>query len=752
MNDRFVNDFGDEVSVDQLTLPRSRALIAAVRRSPYAQLMSCRREERHELVKELLIIQLEVEVPQYPLKDICDQECVAVILSSVDDEYPEIYALRDDFPSVPHLNMTASDLPRSLCLYSRPWADVALSWTGTGFVETIRDWFRLTATGHLHAADQPLEPIIGSTTHVLIIPEELVSKTCSVPAHYIAAAEDNGITKVLHTEKLETVMNCDIKPEHANALFAITVVHCQPQQHGVVNYSPNNLKDLSMMLAHSGVDLLKAVREDLCLLAKSKTTWGKKSLKWILLLCLPKTRRDGGPIESVEYVAFMTEKDIGFVGTDTGVWQVVDGDIGLLLPACETKVGSLVNLTALNVMFQFSRAIAQRCSGIERNALVNLCLYGVGALGSQLFMNLIRMGFGRWTVIDVDWIQPHNLARHALDERSIGWPKAPCVSSSARNLLRDSECARYIVHSPTKSDGGEDTADKSCQNADIIVDCTTSISAARSLTLDLVSNARRMSVFLNPTGNDLVMLTEDRGRSTKLDCLEIIYYREILNNQSLLGHLTPSRQPVRYANSCRDLTSTISQDSIAISAGIASKGLRRAIEAEEASAVVWHCNVESLEIARHNIKISKEVRLKVGEWVVCTDELLLEQLRILRGRKLPNETGGVLIGQHDMKRKVVYIAESLLAPPDSAEFPYAFVRGHAGLSEELQRVRIATANNLDYVGEWHSHPDNCSCTPSSDDRQVFSWLAEGMFVSGYPPLMIIVGSGNQLSIHVDSIQ
>ena len=42
---------------------------------------------------------------------------------------------------------------------------------------------------------------------------------------------------------------------------------------------------------------------------------------------------------------------------------------------------------------------------------------------------------------------------------------------------------------------------------------------------DISSNARRILIFLSPSGNDSVMLTEDVNRKITLDCLEIQYYR-----------------------------------------------------------------------------------------------------------------------------------------------------------------------------------------------------------------------------------
>jgi hypothetical protein len=46
---------------------------------------------------------------------------------------------------------------------------------------------------------------------------------------------------------------------------------------------------------------------------------------------------------------------------------------------------------------------------------------------------------------------------------------------------------------------------------------------------------------------------------------------------------------------------------------------------------------------------------------------------------------------------------------------------------------------LQYLGEWHSHPDGYGTAPSKDDYNVWAWIAEKTQEDGYPPVMLIVG-------------
>ena len=91
--------------------------------------------------------------------------------------------------------------------------------------------------------------------------------------------------------------------------------------------------------------------------------------------------------------------------------------------------------------------IAAQASGVEPVACKAVAV-GVGALGSQIVMNLVKGGFGNWTVIDEDELMPHNLARHALPSWNVGAPKAVAIAglidetSYGKTVSGDSrECA-----------------------------------------------------------------------------------------------------------------------------------------------------------------------------------------------------------------------------------------------------------------------------------------------------------------------
>ena len=117
----------------------------------------------------------------------------------------------------------------------------------------------------------------------------------------------------------------------------------------------------------------------------------------------------------------------------------------------------------------------------------------------------------------------------------------------------------------------------------------------------------------------------------------------------------------------------------------------------------------------------------------------------------PNETGGVLVGSFDLQNRIVYIVDTVPSPPDSEEWPTLYIRGCQGLKKSLDDIYEVTNGMLEYIGEWHSHPDMSPTSPSDDDLQVFSWLTGLMDSDGLPALMMIVGQRGNTSCFVGEI-
>jgi integrative and conjugative element protein (TIGR02256 family) len=171
--------------------------------------------------------------------------------------------------------------------------------------------------------------------------------------------------------------------------------------------------------------------------------------------------------------------------------------------------------------------------------------------------------------------------------------------------------------------------------------------------------------------------------------------------------------------------------SAAISVEIAS-----ALKDEEGKVAVWR--IQEGRVDRIDARAIGWRRLAISGWSVALSEQVVEFVAGRRQSTLPSETGGVLLGVLDMEARSIHISLALDAPPDSKGDPSGFERGVAGLRSRITRATEASAGQLVYVGEWHSHPAGYAATPSPKDLMQLAELAELLDMNGVPALMAIV--------------
>ena len=71
--------------------------------------------------------------------------------------------------------------------------------------------------------------------------------------------------------------------------------------------------------------------------------------------------------------------------------------------------------------------------------------------------------------------------------------------------------------------------------------------------------------------------------------------------------------------------------------------------------------------------------------------------------------------------------------------------------EKIDELNEKVDGMIEYVGEWHSHPDGAGTAPSEDDKQVFAWLEELRRSDGYPATMVIVGAPGDTAFYVGKV-
>jgi hypothetical protein len=738
MSELYLEMGGHPVEVSHLSIEKAYQIATLLIEGslPYVRFLVAKKAENGS---EIIIFETDVELGQKRIYDIRPIERLAIVFTQEDDNFPEVFALRSDFPKVPHLNLKANEYPRSLCLYEEDYRDYKLKWSPVLFIERIRQWLALTAKGRLHNPDQPLEPFFTASTHI-IIPYDLIESGSGAELLTFAVFKIDDNLRFLQCSPLNK--------EKSEIPFVGLFIEAPPQEHGVIYKQPKNLLELHHFLQLANIDLLDKIRSKLRSWIDDKPHENIYSSGLALFIVLPKTRREGGPVEISDLWVFLTGMNIAQIGNAIGIWDLNEGTPGLLLGTDLTKNGEEIELYITKPVFSFSKKLANAVSNIQ-NSDLKVALIGTGALGSQVFINLARMGYGQWTLIDMDYLLPHNLARHGLHSAFVGKNKAISLEKYANTLFYGEQIARGIAKNVLDSDN-EDIV-TIFKDSDVILDMSTSIAVARYLARDVISDAQRISMFLTPSGYDCVVLAEDKQRQTTLDYVEMQYYRHLINHVDKFKDHLKNPDNIRYSNSCRDVSSTIPQDVVSLHAAICSRALQKIVATEEGCIQIWKADPQTFEITHHKYPLERMIKYNFGEWTLCTDSWLIDKIYNLREEKLPNETGGVLIGSFDMQRKIVFVLDTIPSPPDSKEWPTLYIRGYQGLKKRVDEISDITAQQLGYVGEWHSHPRGVGCFPSSDDRKAFLWLSEYMALEGKPGIMLIAGDQLRYAWYVGKI-
>lgn len=717
------------VHVEELIIPKAVECVRLINSLNFYSLVECQRSPSGD---EIVIFDVDVEKSQVTVNDIRYTERIVVDFHKEDVRAPWVYALRQDFPQIPHLNLRAFDVPKCLCIYELPYDELRLQWRGGDFLERIREWLKFSALGELHQEDQPLEPLMLGANGIIFFPQNVFN----IDEFSLRKIDEEHGGVVLQAKQL-----LQTSAKAGGAPYLMIALRGEVQEHGIISKTPQNLKDLQEILSKANIDLFQELKNRI----------GIKHLeekylkhKLIILLELPKSRRQNKEHAGYDNHAVLTDDSLWHLGKKLGLTKkksrldiVKDPDLAV----CGIKL--------LIPHIEFNPVGAALYNGADDAPTETVSLIGAGALGSQVYNNLVRSGYSSWNIIDDDRLLPHNLARHSLGATEVGLSKAKTLASFGNSLLNNNSSKAFVENILRPVDST--AVLESLQKSDLILDISASVPAARSLAYLPNVKGKRVSIFLNPEGSDLIVLAENQARTLTLDAIEMQYYRYLLSASSLSNHLNSATAGVRYANSCRSVSSRIPQDYLSIHSGIAARIVKKLIASSEAYAGIWSIEPDTLEVVKYEVPTHDVQAVNLSGWDVIIDKYLLDAIQAARTTKLPNETGGILIGSYDMIRKKIYLVDTILSPKDSEEYPYAYIRGIEGVKEKLEHIQNVTASNLEYVGEWHSHPERCSLRPSADDRALFSWLKGYMDKLSRPPLMLIAGDNDQFKLLVESI-
>lgn len=673
-------------------------------------------------------LELDFEVvglPQHRLIPVRNIEPITIYISNA--ETLPVVIVRDDFPIVPHLNVHEDNVRKSLCYSDLGYHEIRHKLNGRFLLTCIENWFRKTSMNQLHRPDQPLEPFFPYVNNVIVWNGQL-----GKPYFDKYIVEDREFGKLMYQSS-------------DGNYFAVFSLPVPPDFSNLIHNMPQTL--LELLCSFKNYDTIITWLTDLLSIVRFPKIYNKYfrqernsllACKVLINIAIPKQRTDRAPIETFDLRSFVIDKSLKDILTDYGL--SLNGS--KLEPSKHTGGnGANIAITPFIVHLAQSK-LKCRCANLvdEADGEKHFSLVGVGAIGSHILNNCLRSGYGKWTIIDHDYFWPHNIARHVLTSNDIGYSKVKSLEKVASHIQSDSD----LVAIASDVFGKDNSVIVAFGQSDIILDASASIAVERHLALDVQSDARRISCFLNPQGTATIMLLESVDRSARLDLLEMQYYRELLKNEKYSDHMSLPETMV-YSGTCRSISSRISQDNISLSAALCCKAIKLHTSSTNGEIIIWTHATDTVE--KESFMADKWITHEQGGWKIELSLSLLGEMRTDREKALPNETGGVLIGAYDITRKRIYVVYQVRAPEDSISSPTSFIRGCANLPERLKYIHETTLDNLTYIGEWHSHP-SVNTQRSTDDVKLHKAIVGYNRENCLPGCMMILGTDN-FSIFID---
>ncbi|MGF1729489.1 ThiF family adenylyltransferase [Photobacterium kasasachensis] len=726
----------DKIEEDEVKLNGSTSMVKAIKRDQCADLIDIRVKKIEGKSFEYIIVDIyNDEIPSRNKTGIKYCERISYVFTE-GEVTPLTLAMRKDFPVTMHQDAIAPEQPKSLCLYVDPKDVVDAYWTAERHIKRTRWWLKKAAMGELHPDDQALEQLFYNSSSTIVLPHDYDSnskhgRTLIAVAHTNEEKKTNDIF-IVTKWKGQGFKNGGVE-------INIVDVLTEPVTHGVINQTPRKVAELASLLEPLAVDLVTLIRQRLLSLLRAND-FQLDIAATVFVVKFPLRRSDNKQAESYQTIAFYCNKSL--VELMRLFEVVLEGSLEertdfdhKLFPMSTNEVD--LNIEFIECLRESSSKERRIQSGVQKPFGKGV-IVGAGALGGALVDLWVKAGWGAWTVVDNDIFRPHNFTRHVIPTWATGLNKAQVVAGHYSSQFKGSN-VKWIDADATNFTHPQL---KQClSEAEIVVDASASLSYPRAVSG--VRNApRHASVFFSPSGNGAVLLVEDRRRNVRLSSLEAQYYRALIHEAIGATHLTSVTDQFRSGASCRDNSFVMAHSRVMACSSLLSEQVIQACEQGSAKIMIWQDNEEtgdriSFQPIVRRVKTSNNHSL--NQFKVYWDEGIEDRVKKYRKESLPNETGGILIGYHDMIQRCVFIVDALPAPSDSEGTATTFQRGTNGVVESLNRIVKRTANNVGYIGEWHSHPKGASVKMSSLDKIQLRELAESLSRDGLPAYQMIVG-------------
>ena len=601
---------------------------------------------------------------------------------------PSVIPVRDDFPYkyIPHLNSGISKTNMSelnLCLYRGDIDEWFYENGAAPFCDLVNGWFSDLVHGELIKKDG-FECVRSNGYNGVITADfEMLEKRIEDDERNRGFCFLNIDVKGLGFN----VCNSDFSIEDGK-YPCILIYDNELVNDEYISEKFENAADLKIF--HSYKRLSRAVSQFRSKFYIPNRNKVQNELELPVLMAVKRPQQVIGSVGRFEFIAFLLE----FNFNDN---PYVD--------SC--KIRKMITLQSLN------KQTAERLSGscFEK---ASIAILGCGALGSKVSMKLARMGYLEQKIYDSDIILPHNLVRHVIDNSfAVGLNKAKVQAEIIKSMFG------YTVN----VEGVSDDSFSICENIDnrIVVDCTAS---NRNLYWSCFTEIIKMPIVRSEIfkqGKLGATFIEGKHRTPDVFDLRVeLWYQAIeerIIQQWLQQDIDRGNEEFNIGFGCSSDTMVLDDATISNHASIVPHVINKYYSSEFGIIALNYFEKDNLENNFVKIIEVKKMQKYVTSdgWDIRISERVFEQINQYIGDN--RENTGIWIGNIDYKLKRMIIVDTYIA--DDNQRNYGSVTGGMnGVEKKIKDVQKCTNGLIDYIGEWHTHPNGVA-VPSDKDRKAF---------------------------------
>lgn len=411
-------------------------------------------------------------------------------------------------------------------------------------------------------------------------------------------------------------------------------------------------------------------------------------------------------------VVLLARRPYDVVGTGSPIEvcpYLIEARVGkdLIQPGSPVRVSALRDTLSIPVL--------RRASGTDPAAArPPWTLIGCGSVGSKIALHCGRAGLAPSTLVDKDWFEPHNYARHAglPDGESEALFLRPKVDEVARQLavLRQPCASRRVdVVAMTRDAAGRATLAPPGTVA--VVDTTGSAVVREALAhAPRHGEARGIEACLMGAGTVGYLAVEGPGGNPSTSDLVVEAYHTIASEDDLARRVFGSEaEAIAIGQGCSAVTFAMPDARLsALSASLAGPVSRLVSGDMPAAGEIKIGRLDDDGIGQRWRALSSDAWIEVpcgdaAHRVARLHPRVHAAIEDDVARFAGVETGGVLIGRHSAIGGIFQVVDVLPAPPDSLRSPELFTLGVQGLKRAVAEIGLRSGGTLQAVGTWHNH-------------------------------------------------